>query len=85
VQQARALQSSDRADRMEEEVGDLLFMVVNIARHLKVNPEMALRRANAKFRERFGYIERQLRKQGKAMESADLEEMEELWQQAKKH
>ena len=85
VQQARALQSADRADRMEEEVGDLLFMVVNIARHLKVNPEMALRRANAKFRERFGYIERRLREQGKAMESADLEEMEELWQQAKKH
>ncbi len=85
VQQARALQSADRADRMEEEVGDLLFMVVNIARHLKVNPEMALRRANAKFRERFGYIERRLHEQGKAMESADLEEMEELWQQAKKH
>ena len=85
LQQARALQSADRAGRMEEEVGDLLFMLVNIARHLKVNPELALRRANAKFRERFGYVERRLREQGKSMESAGLEEMEELWQQAKKH
>ena len=85
LQQARASQSADRHGEMEEEVGDLLFMVVNIARHLKVNPELALRRANAKFRERFGYVERRLNEQGKPMEGADLEEMEKLWQQAKEH
>ena len=85
LQQARVEESADRANRMEEEVGDLLFMVVNIARHLKVNPELALRRANAKFRERFGYVERRLNEQDKPMECADLEEMEELWQQAKEH
>ena len=85
LQQARASQSTDRAGRMEEEVGDLLLMAVNIARHLKVNPELALRRANAKFRERFGYVERRLRERGKPLESAGLDEMEELWQQAKKH
>jgi len=60
-------------------------MLVTIARHLKVNPELALRRANAKFRERFGYVERRRHERGKPLESADLEEMEELWQQAKKH
>ena len=90
LQQARALPTAERTGQVEEEVGDLLFMVVNIARHLKVNPELALRRTNAKFRERFGYVERRLREQGKPMESADLKEpdlkeMEELWQQAKKH
>ncbi len=64
-------------------IRDLLFMAVNIARHLKVNPELALRRANRKFRERFGYVEQQLQQQGRPVESAGLEELEELWQQAK--
>lgn len=68
---------------LEDEVGDLLFMAVNIARFLEVNPELALKRANRKFRERFGYIERELRAQGRTLEDSSLEEMEELWQQAK--
>ena len=58
--------------------------MVNIARHLKVNPELALRRANAKFRDRFAYVEDGLRRHGKSLETAELEEMEQLWQQAKK-
>ncbi len=71
------------AERLEDEVGDLLFMCVNIARFLKVNPELALKRANRKFRTRFRYIEEQLEAQGRSLDDASLEEKEKLWQQAK--
>ena len=70
--------------RLEEEIGDLLFVLVNLARFVKVDPEQALRRANAKFRERFGYIERKLAERGKKPRDSNLDEMEELWQQAKR-
>jgi nucleoside triphosphate diphosphatase len=66
-----------------EEVGDLLFVVANLARHLKVQPEDALRAANEKFSRRFRFIEHRLRAQGKSPHDATLEEMEALWQQAK--
>ncbi len=79
---AEARASAD-SDALEDEVGDLLFMAVNIARFLKVNPELALKRANRKFRERFGYIERALEAQGRTIEESSLEEMEALWQRAK--
>ena len=69
--------------RMEDEVGDLFFVLVNLARYLSVDPESALRKTNRKFRRRFGWLEEQLRKQGKTLEQANLEEMETLWQQAK--
>jgi MazG family protein len=68
---------------IEDEVGDLFFVLVNIARYLSVDPESALRKTNRKFRRRFGWLEEQLRKQGKTLEQANLEEMETLWQQAK--
>ncbi|MDQ6675696.1 MAG: nucleoside triphosphate pyrophosphohydrolase [Acidobacteriota bacterium] len=68
---------------VEEELGDILFTVVNLARHLKVDPEQALRRTNAKFRRRFGHVERELTAHGKRLEDASLEEMEALWQTAK--
>jgi MazG family protein len=70
-------------DRLEDELGDLLFVVVNIARFLKVDPEQALRRTNAKFRKRFGHIERRLQEQGKTFEEVSIDEMEALWQEAK--
>ena len=69
--------------RLEDELGDMLFVLVNLARFVKVDPEQALRRTNAKFRDRFGYIERQLAARGKKLEESDIQEMEELWQQAK--
>ena len=59
-------------------------MLVNLARFVKVDPEQALRRTNAKFRERFGYIERRLAEQGKSLQEANIEEMEALWQEAKR-
>lgn len=70
-------------EKVEEEVGDLLFVVANLARHLKVDPENALRTANAKFIRRFKVIESELSKQGKTTDSASLDEMEALWQAAK--
>ncbi len=70
-------------DRLEDEIGDLLFAVANLARHLKVEPEAALRRTNAKFRRRFGHIEDQLRARGQSLEAASLDEMEAHWQAAK--
>ena len=69
--------------RVREEVGDLLFVVTNIARHLAVEPEAALKLTNRKFRRRFRHIERGLRARGRELGAATLEEMEELWQEAK--
>ncbi|MGM7447415.1 nucleoside triphosphate pyrophosphohydrolase [Idiomarina sp. ST20R2A10] len=70
-------------DHIEEEIGDLLFAVVNLARHKQVNPEAALQRANDKFKSRFQHIERSLSEQGKHPTDCNLEELEALWQKAK--
>ena len=80
------LEESRRAghpEEIEDELGDLLFVIVNLARFLKVDPEQALRKTNAKFRRRFGYIETKLGEAGRRFEDADIEEMERLWQEAK--
>lgn len=70
-------------ERLEDEVGDLLFVCVNLARHLRVSPEAALRRANAKFARRFRRIEAMLAQSGRRPEQSTLEEMDALWSQAK--
>jgi nucleoside triphosphate diphosphatase len=70
-------------EKVEGEVGDLFFVLVNIARYLSIDPESALRKTNRKFRRRFGWLEERLREQGRTLEQATLEEMESLWQQAK--
>jgi uncharacterized protein YabN with tetrapyrrole methylase and pyrophosphatase domain len=69
--------------RMEEEVGDLFFVLVNIARYLSLDSEQALRKANRKFRRRFQSIENDLHNRGTSAESASINELENLWQQAK--
>jgi MazG family protein len=69
--------------QVAEEFGDLLFVMANLARHLSVDPEAALRGANAKFVRRFGSIEAGLRAQGRSPEEATLEEMDQLWDEAK--
>src|SRR5579872_4165248 len=81
--QSEDVQSKDVRGRIEDEVGDLFFVLVNLARRLSVDPESALRRTNRKFRRRFGWMERQLHAQGRKPEEATLEQMEALWQQAK--
>jgi ATP diphosphatase len=68
---------------IEEEVGDLLFAVVNLARHAKVDPETALRKANQKFEQRFRQVEEQLNLDFGSVENCDLEQMENAWQQVK--
>jgi nucleoside triphosphate diphosphatase len=71
-------------DKIAEEMGDLLFVMANLARHLKVDPEDALRRANAKFTRRFAFIEAELAKRGKRPDDSDLAEMDALWNTAKR-
>ncbi len=71
-------------EEIEGEIGDLLFTVVNAARFLGVDPEQALRRTNAKFRERFAQVEGGLEERGRRFGETTIEEMEELWQQAKR-
>ena len=70
-------------DKIEDEFGDLLFVLANLSRHLKVDPEAALRRANEKFRRRFTYIEQSMREANRDLDNAKLDEMEELWREAK--
>lgn len=86
LKEAAAL-SADRKEaskqRQEEELGDLLFSVVNLARFLNIDPELAIVRTNKKFYKRFSYIEKQLRLRGEKIEHTDLIEMERLWQAAK--
>jgi nucleoside triphosphate diphosphatase len=77
-----ALDRGDQAE-MAAETGDLLFALVNLARHVGADPDLALRGTNAKFERRFAYIERALAAQGRALESASLAEMDALWNAAK--
>ncbi len=77
-----AVQQND-SQGMEEELGDLLFMLVNIGRHLKINPEVALRRTVHKCEGRFRHIETRLHEQGRSPKEVDLEEMERYWVEKK--
>ena len=72
-------------DRIEDEMGDVLFTLVNLARHLGVDPESALRRTNAKFERRFRHVEDGLALQGRTTQEATLDEMDALWREAKEH
>jgi MazG family protein len=73
----------EKRDRLEDEIGDMLFVIVNIARYLKIDSESALKRANRKFKSRFQYMEKELAGQGKTLDQTSLDEMEALWQKAK--
>ena len=70
---------------LEEELGDLLFALVNLARHLSIDPESSLKQANRKFRRRFAQVEFQLRQEGKALEETSLDVLEQAWQAVKKN
>ncbi len=78
-----AVESDAGKEAVEEEIGDLLFVLVNLARHLDVEPETALKKTNRKFRKRFAFIERELEKDGKKPEESTLEELDGLWNKAK--
>ena len=70
-------------ERLEDEVGDLFFVLVNVARYLSLDPESALRKTNRKFKWRFQWMEERLRANGRGPAQASMDELEELWQQAK--
>ena len=78
-----AARATGNPAEIEDEIGDLLFVVVNIARFLKVDPEQALRKTNSKFRRRFAHVEEGLAANGKTPQQASIDEMEALWQAAK--
>jgi MazG family protein len=89
--QGRGMAGSGRAAvpeylqaRLEDEVGDLFFVLVNIARYLSLDPESALRKTNRKFKRRFQWMEARLHETGRSAEQAPMEELESLWQQAKR-
>lgn len=75
--------SEDVRQRLEDEVGDLFFVLVNIARYLSLDPESALKKTNRKFKRRFQWMENELRMSGRTPQQASMEELESLWQQAK--
>lgn len=81
---AKAREGGNTAE-IEHEIGDLFFTVVNLARFLKVDPEQALRKTNARFRKRFAYMENKIRSGGATLQATPLDRMEELWQEAKQH
>jgi len=77
-----AIETRD-AGEVSEEIGDLLFVVVNLARKLDIEPETALKKTNRKFRSRFKFIETELKRNGRSLEQASLDEMDALWNEAK--
>lgn len=83
VAELKAEIETNNKEKIENEIGDLLFAVVNLARKLDVEPETALKRTNRKFRRRFAYIERALRQQNRAPENTPLDELDLLWNEAK--
>jgi len=84
LQEVHEAWQADDQPHIQEEVGDLLLVAVNLARHLKVNPEIALKQATKKFTRRFNYIERQVEASGRVLRDCQLSELDELWIAAKK-
>ena len=84
VHELEGARRSDHPESLADELGDLLFVVVNLARHLNVDPEMALRSTNRKFVERFNFVQKRLEERNRTFAESSIEEMEELWEEAKK-
>lgn len=83
LQEVKEAWQSGNSAHIQEEVGDLLLVVVNLARHLNVNPELALKQSNRKFTQRFNYIEQQIALSGKQLKDCELEELDGFWHEAK--
>jgi uncharacterized protein YabN with tetrapyrrole methylase and pyrophosphatase domain len=83
LQELRASMDRNNRVEIEEELGDVLFVLVNLARWLEINPDEALHNTSMKFIQRFQFIERELSRQGKTPQQATLAEMDALWEQAK--
>ena len=85
IQELKEAQTENIKEHIEEEIGDLLFAIVNLARFLKLPAEDALRKSNKKFTERFSLVEKEFKKKGKNLEESTLDEMDEIWNVVKKH
>jgi len=83
IRELKAAIANNETENIEEEIGDLLFVVTNLARKLDIEPETALKRCNRKFRKRFRFIENELRSSGKKLDESGLDEMDALWNAAK--
>jgi uncharacterized protein YabN with tetrapyrrole methylase and pyrophosphatase domain len=83
TKELKAAIEANRPDQISDELGDLLFVCMNIARHTKVNAEMALRSTNRKFINRFEYVIEQMQSAGIEMNQQQLQDMEYFWQQSK--
>ena len=79
----QGMAAGEGRSRLQAELGDVFFAAVNLARHLEINPETALREANNKFEQRFRFIQTKLEEAGEELETASMERMDELWEQAK--
>ena len=84
VKELKEALSLQEKKRIEDELGDLLFVLVNVARFLRINPEKALLKTIDKFNSRFRYVENSLRKIGKSLQQSDLAEMDHFWEEAKR-
>ncbi|OLP56937.1 nucleoside triphosphate pyrophosphohydrolase [Rhizobium rhizosphaerae] len=85
IGELREALAAGRQDKVADELGDLIFALVNLGRHVAADPEEALRGTNRKFRKRFSYIEHELSAAGETLDAASLDRMEALWQAAKQH
>ena len=85
IQELKEAQTKNTGEHIEEEIGDVLFAIVNLARFLKFPAEDALRKTNQKFTSRFFQVEEELERRGKTVENSTLEEMDEIWDAVKKH
>ena len=83
-QEFKAAWNREDVASMEEEWGDLVFALVNLARHLHIQPEEALRKSCDRFVRRFGFVEKRVKEEGKTLENVTLEEMDALWEEAKR-
>jgi tetrapyrrole methylase family protein/MazG family protein len=82
-EEIKEVQEAEKGDKLEEELGDLLFSVINLCRFLKVEPSVALRRTNSKFTGRFKYVEKEMKEAGHEMKKENLDIMEIFWNKAK--
>ena len=84
VEEMHLSEEEENYDKLEDEIGDVFFALVNYARFLGVNPENALRRTNSKFIRRFSYVESKLKDLGKKLADSNLQEMDKYWEESKK-
>ena len=85
IKELKEAQTKNTREYIEEEIGDVLFAIVNLARFLKLPAEDALRKSNQKFTDRFAQVEKELKKRGKTIDKSTLEEMDEIWNAVKKY